>query len=125
MTSRQSVVAIVDDDPLLLESLGDLLESVGYTVLAFSSVKTLIEGDRLLEIDCLITDIGMPEIDGFKLREMANSRRPDLPFIFITGSDEEATQKRVADLDRGQFFRKPFDSQALLAAVSEALLGLR
>jgi len=123
MTPRQSVVAIVDDDPLLLESLGDLLESVGYTVWAFSSVKTLLESDRLLEVDCLITDIRMPEIDGFKLREMANSRRPDLPVIFITGSDEEAAQKRVSELHHGQFFRKPFDSQALLAAVSQSLLG--
>lgn len=123
MSLRKSVVAIVDDDPRLLESLGDLLASVGHIVRAYSSPGDLLEGDRLSEIDCLITDIMMPELDGFELQQAANAIRPDLPVIFITGTHEVATQQRVLDLPEGRFFKKPFNSQALVAAIAVALRG--
>lgn len=121
MNSHPTVVAIVDDDPRLLESLEDLLESAGHAVHTFSSAGTFLAQGRLSEIDCLITDIGMPVVDGFDLQRMVNAKRPDLPVIFITGRHEFASQRRVAELARGRFFQKPFDGQALLAAVDEIL----
>lgn len=120
MPPNQSVVAIVDDDPLLLESLGDLLESVGLKVRPYTTPKSFLEG-TLSDVDCLITDIGMPFIDGVELQQMANARRPELPVIFITGRQELASQQRVIDASRAQVFQKPFDSGELLAAVSDAL----
>lgn len=119
---RQSVVAIVDDDPRLLESLGDLLESAGYSVRAFPAAIALLEVEGALsEIDCLITDIGMPVVDGVELQQRANARRPELPVIFITGRQELATQRRVIESPSVKVFQKPFDSQALIDAVSDAL----
>ncbi|MDI7865034.1 response regulator [Rhizobiaceae bacterium n13] len=123
MILRQSVVAIVDDDPRLLESLGDLLESVGHAVRTFSSPHAFLAGDLLSEIDCLVTDITMPELDGFDLQQMANEKRPDLPVIFITGTHDIATEQRVMDLPRGRFFRKPFNSQELVSAIAGALMA--
>lgn len=118
MSSRRNTVAIVDDDPRLLESLADLLESAGYEARTFSSAGTLLAGG-LLDLDLLITDIGMPGTDGFELRDMVKKERPDLPVFLITGRHE------IADRDRARgssgFFRKPFDAQQLLAAVAEAL----
>jgi FixJ family two-component response regulator len=111
-------VAIVDDDARLLESLEDLLESAGYVARSFSSAGSLL-GSGLTGVDLLITDIGMPTVDGFDLRDLVKKARPDLPVFLITGRHE------IADQDRAQgvsgFFRKPFDAQALLAAIGEAL----
>lgn len=112
------IVAIVDDDPRLLESLEDLLESAGYEARTFSSAGTFL-ADGLLDLDLLITDIGMAGTDGFELRNMVMTERPDLPVFLITGRHEIADQSRAKGI--GGFFRKPFDAQRLLAAVSEAL----
>lgn len=118
--NQKSVVAIVDDDQRLLESLEDLLESAGHDVRAFSSARALLNSNALPEIDCLITDIGMPGMDGFELQRLMSERRPDLPVILITGRHE------ITELPQAKhnlFFRKPFDGQALLAAIGDALNG--
>src|SRR5262245_39749153 len=115
------IVAVVDNDLRILESLGDLLESAGYSVRLFKSAQSLLEDKvALSEIDCLIADIGMPVIDGFELEKLVKRERPALPVILITGRHEIADQQR-AIAQGNRFFRKPFDGQALLAAIGEAL----
>ena len=118
MSRQRPVVAVVDDDPRLLESLENLLESAGYAVCCHSSARSLL-GGGLLQIDILITDIGMPNMNGFELRDLVRDARPDLPVFLITGRHEIADQVRARGI--GGFFRKPFDGQALLAAVADAL----
>lgn len=118
MANGKPVVAIVDDDPRLLESLEDLLESAGYAARSFSSAGSLLVSG-LSGVDLIITDIGMPGINGFELRDLVKRMRPELPVFLITGRHE------IADQDRAQgtsgFFRKPFDAKILLAAVGDAL----
>lgn len=118
MGKQRPVVAIVDDDPRMLGSLEDLLESAGYVVFRFSSAASLLDGG-LSRVDLLITDIGMPGMDGFELRDLVRRARPELPVFLITGRHE------IADQDRAQgvsgFFRKPFDAPVLLAAAAAAL----
>jgi FixJ family two-component response regulator len=111
-------VAVVDDDPRLLESLEELLESAGYRARCFSSAHAMLN-DGISDIDALITDIGLPGIDGFELRNRVRAVRPDLPVFLITGRHEIADQSRAQGISG--FFRKPFDGQSLLAAVTEAL----
>jgi FixJ family two-component response regulator len=50
----------------------------------YSAATTLYEQRDLSEIDCLISDIGMPDIDGFQLQQWARAERPELPVIHIT-----------------------------------------
>lgn len=118
MSERRPVMAIVDDDPRLLESMQDLLESAGYGVRSFSSAQALLT-DGLSGIDLLITDIGMPGMDGFELRDLVQKVRPELPVFLITGRHEIADQHRALGISG--FFRKPFDARALLTAVANAL----
>jgi FixJ family two-component response regulator len=114
-------IAVVDDDPRLLESLRELLESAGHSVRSFGSAQLLLADEAVLaEAACLIADIGMPFIDGFELEKLVRQRRPELPVILITGRHEIADQQR-AIAQGSRFFRKPFDGQALLAAVDQAL----
>jgi FixJ family two-component response regulator len=112
------VIAVVDDDPRLLESLEDLLESAGYASRCFSSGRALL-ASGLADVDVLITDIGMPGMDGFELRDRVKKVHPDLPVLLITGRHEIADQSRAQGISG--FFRKPFDARVLLSAVGEAL----
>lgn len=118
MSNQSPVVAIVDDDPRLLESLQDLLESAGYAARSFSSVESLLAGG-LSGVDVIIADIGMPGTDGFELRDLVKRVRPELPVFLVTGRHEIADQNRAQGVSG--FFRKPFDAPALLAAVDNAL----
>jgi FixJ family two-component response regulator len=118
MNKKRHVIAIVDDDPRLLESVGDLLESAGYMARGFSSAPSLLVSG-LSDLDLLITDIGMPSMDGFELRDLVKRLRPELPVFLITGRHEIADQSRAQGMSG--FFRKPFDGQALLAAITNAL----
>jgi FixJ family two-component response regulator len=120
VNERKRTIAVVDDDPRLLESLENLLESAGYAVCTFSSAKALIEFG-LSGIDCLITDIGMPVINGFELHDAVKNESPDLPVFMITGRHEIGDQQRASAKDIRGFFHKPFDGPALLAAVGNAL----
>ena len=118
MSKVRPVVAVVDDDPRLLESLAELLESAGYVARSFSSARQLLISG-LSGLDVLITDIGMLEMTGLELRDEVKRARPQLPVFLITGRHEIADQARARGVSG--FFRKPFDAQALLAAVGDAL----
>lgn len=118
MSVQTPLVAVVDDDPTVLDSLEELLESAGYAVRCFASARDLIESG-LSGLDILITDIGMPGMDGFELRDMVRRERPDLPVFLVTGRHELADPARSKGISG--LFRKPFDAPVLLAAIDHAL----
>ena len=122
--SARFVVAVVDDDHRTLESLADLLEAAGYDVRLYTSAQMVWTRGGLSDIDCLISDIGMPDMDGIELRRLALSERPELPVILITGRPEVRAQY-ASIIERERYFEKPFDGQQLLAAIRTALGGKR
>jgi FixJ family two-component response regulator len=119
-TRGRHVVAVVDDDPRILESLEDLLESAGYEVQLHASGSSLL-GSGLSGIDCLITDVGMPTMGGFELRDRVRQARPELPVFLISGRRDLTQEQHVDEQGDTNFFRKPFDGPALLTAISKAL----
>lgn len=114
------VVAVVDDDHRLLESLEDLLESAGYAVKLFVSAEQFLD-TAVTEVDCVISDIGMPGPDGFELQQTVRNLRPTLPVILITGRHEFAGVEHKAARGGRRLFEKPFDRQELLAAIGSEL----
>jgi FixJ family two-component response regulator len=118
---RRSVIAAVDDDRRILESLEILLESADYDVRLFSSATALLESGGLREIDCLISDIGMPVMDGFELVRGIQAARPGLPVILVTGRPELLNRAPLDWPSHYRVFKKPFNGQELLTAVSDAL----
>ena len=122
--STRFVVAVVDDDHRTLESLADLLEAAGYDVRLYTSAKAVWTRGGLSDIDCLISDIGMPDMDGFELRRLALSELPELPVILITGRPELRAQ-HSSNIERDRYFEKPFDGRQLLAAIRAALGSTR
>ena len=120
MRQDRRTIAVVDDDVRLLESLENLLESAGYSVRLFASAQALLD-TKLAGIDCVVTDIGMPVMDGFELLDAARRTRPDLPVFLITGRHEMLDRQCVGTRNISGFFRKPFDGPTLLKALSDAL----
>jgi FixJ family two-component response regulator len=121
-TVREHTVAVVDDDNRVLESLKDLLESGGYIVRTFPSARTFLESGTLPSIGCLISDIAMPEMNGFELTTLASRERPALPVILITAHDSAERQQGTLRCGRPRFlFRKPFNGLELLDAVRALL----
>lgn len=114
-------IAVVDDDQRILKSLENLLESADHTVHLFPSATALLESGRLAEIDCLISDIDMPVMDGLELLRVVRAARPGLPVIFITGYPDLLKQWPPLDGSNPRCFTKPFDGPELLTAVSDAL----
>lgn len=117
---RPYIIAIVDDDQRVLESLGNLLESAGYSVCLFESAEAFLEADAVNEIDVLISDIRMRVLDGIDLQQRVGVKRPQLPVILITAhSDVDAAG--VAQPNNRGVFRKPVDAAALIKAIESAL----
>lgn len=119
------IVAVVDDDRSVLRSLEYLLESADYAVRLFASGAELLASSCLGEIDCLISDIDMPGMDGYELMRGLRVARPGLPVILITGYPN--TLQRLASQVDGnpRCFTKPFQGPELLAAVAESIRAAR
>jgi len=116
------LVAIVDDDESVRESLRGLIRSLGLCVETFASAEEFANSEQLGKTDCLILDVRMPGMSGLELqRELAASKR-DIPIIFITahGSDEGACARALRD-GAVAYLSKPFSEDALLEAVNAAL----
>ena len=118
---RRSVIAVVDDDQRVLESLELLLESADHDVRLYSSATALLESGCLAEIDCLISDIGMPVMDGFELVRAVQAARPGLPIILVTGRPDLLSRSPLDSPGHYRLFKKPIEGQELLTAVGDAL----
>jgi FixJ family two-component response regulator len=127
MTERasDSIVAVVDDDPGVLRSVEYLLESADYAVRLFASGEELLDSGCLNHIDCLISDMDMPGMQGHELLRLVREVRPELPAILITGYPETLNRLPAPDIAHLRCFSKPFQGSELLAAVSEAIAKLR
>ena len=82
---------VVEDDPAVRMLVLDLLRELGYQAHEAEDAKTalpLLESD--LRVDLLVTDVGLPGMNGRQLAEIARTLRPDLPVLFITGYAETA-----------------------------------
>jgi FixJ family two-component response regulator len=119
MKNSACVVAIVDDDYRVVESLESLLDSAGHSAHGFTSARALLESVVWDAMDVLITDIEMPSMDGFALYERLKLDRPRTSTIFITGCiDLFREAERLVGPDVPVFF-KPFDPTALLRSIPD------
>ncbi len=120
-SSSSPVVAAVDDDQSILRSLEYLLESADYPVRVFGSGVALLESGCIPELACLISDVDMPEMDGFELLRQVHALRPGLPTILLTGYPDKLNRLPLLAGSNPRVFIKPFEGQELLTAVSDAV----
>ncbi|AIB36655.1 response regulator [Pseudomonas simiae] len=115
-------VLIVEDDPAVRVLVSAVLKELGYAFVEASDADTavpIIESDQ--RIDLMISDVGLPGMNGRQLAEIGRQIRPDLKVLFITGYAEHAAV-RGGFLDPGmQLITKPFTFDLLTAKVREMI----
>ena len=114
----KALIAIVEDDRHLHMALESLLESAGYEMLLYSSGEDFLGSDRLQDINCLISDIGLPGINGIDLLRVVHASRPYLPVIIITARGEPSLLQAAMDAGARETLIKPLHSDALLNAIA-------
>jgi FixJ family two-component response regulator len=115
------IVAAVDDDFRVRESLESLVESAGYAPMLFSSAEELLQSGTLATAICVITDVCMGGMDGIELQRRIRIEHPTLPAVFITAQKSGDEIRRKA-LDEGavDFLYKPFNAARLLDILQAA-----
>jgi FixJ family two-component response regulator len=115
------VVAAVDDDFRVRESIESLLSSAGFTPWIFTSAEEFLQSGTLASAACLITDVRMPGLDGLELQRRVRLERPGLPVIFVSAHYDGETKRRAMSRGAAAFLYKPFDAAELLGAIERAL----
>ena len=112
---------LVDDDPDILTLLRRLLEKAGHTVVSNESSQQALKEIPAERPDCVITDLMMPEMDGFELcRELR--RRPDLQsmkIIVLSAKSYDFDRRRARELGADGYIVKPIVADTLLASIDE------
>jgi FixJ family two-component response regulator len=124
IAGKYPLVAIVDDDESVRESLPDLLREFGFATHSFSSAEAFLTSDRLVQTGCLILDVAMPGMTGFDLQRELNLRGHRIPIIFISARKDEVVRRRAFQQGAVEFLFKPFSDTALLQALNAAF-GVR
>ena len=121
ITAECPLVAVVDDDESVRESLPDLLREFGFATRSFSSAEEFLTSDSLVETRCLVLDVAMPGMTGFDLQRELKLRGHSIPIIFITAHKDEVVRRRAFQQGAVEFLFKPFSDTALLQALNSAL----
>lgn len=127
MSDKTNTIVVVDDDVANLNMAGHILSGIGMRVVAFTGGQAFL--DYIAEDtlpDLVLMDIAMPEMDGFetlkRLRALEQDRfLPDIPVIFLTASDDLATESKGFEMGGADFIRKPFDPEVFSRRVENAL----
>jgi FixJ family two-component response regulator len=115
------IVAAVDDDFRIRESIKSLLESAGYAPLVFSSAEEFLRSGTLATATCVISDVRMPGMDGIELQRRIRLERPALPVILISAHYNPEVRQKAIDEGAVDFLYKPFDATDLLKTVQSAV----
>jgi FixJ family two-component response regulator len=124
MGLRRPLVAVVDDDISVLDSVPPLLLQAGFAVHGFASAEAFLAADVADATSCLVLDIGLPEMSGTDLQQELARRGKRVPIVFITARGDDSLRPRVIAAGAIACLLKPFSDTALIQAI-EAALGRR
>jgi len=114
------LVATVDDDRRVRESVRNVLESAGYDAITFESAETFLLSGVLSRVTCVIADVRLPGMDGTELQRRIRLERHQLPVILITAHDDDDVRRQALRDGAVAFLVKPFDGGDLLERVARA-----
>ena len=121
MGDSDAVIAIVDDDPSVLEGLRSLLRSAGWRVKTFASAQEFLARPGSEAPCCLILDLQLPGLSGLDLQRKMAEVELETPIVFLTGHGTIPASVRAMKAGAVEFLTKPFDDEELLQAVQEAV----
>ncbi|MFJ2484546.1 PAS domain-containing protein [Pseudomonas sp. NPDC087639] len=122
-TATGESVVVVEDDPAVRMLVLDLLKELGYQAHEAEDARValpLLESD--LRVDLLVTDVGLPGMNGRQLAEIARQHRPGLKVLFMTGYAQKAAERQGFLEDGMDMVAKPFSIE-LLASKIRAMIS--
>lgn len=119
--SEANLIAVIDDDKSVRNSVKTLLRSAGYSVATFESAEAFLESGAAAETGCLILDVRMPGMGGLELQVRLHETKTAVPIIFITAHDEGPLRDQVIQAGAVDLLHKPFAPNTLLSTVQAAL----
>ena len=114
------LVAVVDDDDAVRDSLQFLLETAGFSVATYSSAAQFLNEGRPCDLLCLVVDQHMPERTGLQLVSCLRNRGVGLPIVLITGSPSPDLLRLASELGIAKVLEKPLDDDVLLDFIAHA-----
>jgi FixJ family two-component response regulator len=120
MENAAILVAVVDDDESVRESLQGLLTELGFGAITFPTAADFLESGVADKAQCLILDIAMPGMSGPELRRELVTRGYSIPTIFISAHAEFASKPDIREV-AVDCLTKPFSDTALFEALKRAL----
>jgi DNA-binding NtrC family response regulator len=114
-------VLVVDDDPGVLDMLGELLESLGYEASTSASVERAIVAMARVQPHVVFLDLLMPGISGLKALTYFRQHHHTVPVIVITGDPREESAQQARAAGAFDVVGKPFDLKALRDLVAQAM----
>lgn len=108
-------ILIVEDEPLVCETIELILSDRGFDVLTAGDGARALRLVAEQPVDLLFTDVTMPGMNGFELAAEAKRLRPALRVLFMSGYDEKT------EANGGKLIRKPLHAKDVLMEINEAL----
>jgi FixJ family two-component response regulator len=122
LTAARPVAHLIDDDPILLDVLVDLVSSIGVDTVTYRSPTPFLERYRPAPCECVISDIRMPEMTGLELQRVLNTHHAVPPaIIFVTGFAEVSAAVEAMKRGAFDFVEKPISGTIFLEKINAAL----
>ena len=118
---ERQTVFVIDDDPQVCASIAGLLKSVGLRSEVFGTAKEFLDRTRPDGPSCLVLDVRLPGMNGLDVQRALAEQGVMIPIIFVTGHGDIPMTVRAMKSGAIEFLTKPFDDQALLDAIYQAL----
>jgi len=121
--SGREKILVIEDDPVARADLEARLEASGYSVARAADAASALTVVNREQPDLILLDLGLPAGDGFLVLERLRKIKSlaAIPVLVITGRSDAETRKRVEGMGVPPVLVKPVQTEALLAAISEAL----
>ena len=119
--SGAPLIAIVDDDALARDGIRELVASLGYETVTFSSAQDFLASSVITKTTCLITDLQMPGLNGLELQEALRRKGYCTPVILVTAYPNEHHRRRALDNGAVGFLNKPFEEASLIRCINAAI----
>jgi FixJ family two-component response regulator len=116
-----SFVCIVDDDASVRSGVGNLLKSVGYTTVTFSSGEEFLASPVIDDAVCVLLDVRMQGMQGLEVQRQLNAEHKDIPVVFMSAHGDDDTVQRAMQHGAVSFLRKPFGEEVLLDSLELAI----
>ena len=118
---NSAVVHLIDDDEAVRQALAFLLATAGHAVRVYESAEAFLDAVGSVQPGCIVSDVRMPGIDGLTLQRRLKEIGVNLPVVIMTGHADVPMAVEAMKAGAVDFIEKPFDDQALLAAIRTAL----